>query len=1029
MESNVSLRILGIGDLALPSALTRLESRPRARARRLPKVAALACIAVVASGLVALDLRTSWAESLVCSAVARHATFAVRQGQSRKLARPGGGPYDERLGYVRLAALIGRLNSGGFQVRKQSADSFTLRALSRLGIDPIYREKNRAGLLILDRAGRPMYDSAYPRRIYPDFAAIPPLIVKTVLFIENREMLDTSHPYRNPAVQWGRFGHAIFDVGFHAVDRAHARAGGSTLATQIEKMRHSPDGRTDSIFEKARQMASASLRAYAEGPATLRAQREIVCRYINSIPLSATQGQGEITGLEDGLHDWYEEEPSAVNALLEARESDLSAAEQAKRGRAYREVLSLLLALRAPTRYLSREPERLADKTDGYLRLLYRNGVISARLRDYALESRGVVRPRAMPRQPESFTANKASSAIRVSLLKTLRLKDEYVLDRLDMTARTTLDRPTGKSVNQFLAGLSDANAVKAAGLDQYQLLDRGNPGSVIYSVTVYQPGPHSNLLRIQTDNFNQPLDINDGTKLQLGSTAKLRTMINYLQIVEDLHRQYATLSPVELKAVQVIPGDNLTRWALDYLSQAEDKGLEPMLQAALARKYSGGNGEAFFTAGGLHHFDNFETSEDYETMTVSEAFQRSVNLVFIRLMRDIERYYMFRVPGASPTVLTDENDPARRQYIERFADFEGRTFLRRFYEKYRGQTADQSLQTLLSGMALTPVRAAVIFRSIRPQADVAEFQGFLRAHLPGASADTQELFDKYGPDKFDLNDRGYLAHVHPLELWLLRYRERHANATLADVFAASTAQRQEVYSWLFKTRYKHAQDKRIETLLEIDAFKQIHRAWKSLGYPFDSLVPSYATSIGVSGDTPHALAVLAGILLHDGVHYPDATIQQISIGERTPWETRLEREPGKGVRVLSPIIARLVRAEMVGVVQNGTGRRAQGGFRLSDGSVLPIGGKTGTGDNRLEEFGIHGGLIGSHVQNRTAAFVFFIGDRLYGTVLAFVPGKSAGNYKFTSALAVQILKDLEPRLLPLIGMPVTTDRETSPAG
>ena len=32
------------------------------------------------------------------------------------------------------------------------------------------------------------------------------------------------------------------------------------------------------------------------------------------------------------------------------------------------------------------------------------------------------------------------------------------------------------------------------------------------------------------------------------------------------------------------------------------------MLQAALQRKYSGNTGESFFTGGGVHHFDNFET-------------------------------------------------------------------------------------------------------------------------------------------------------------------------------------------------------------------------------------------------------------------------------------------------------------------------------------------------------------------------------------------------------------------------------------
>lgn len=43
------------------------------------------------------------------------------------------------------------------------------------------------------------------------------------------------------------------------------------------------------------------------------------------------------------------------------------------------------------------------------------------------------------------------------------------------------------------------------------------------------------------------------------------------------------------------------------------------------------------------------------------------------------------------------------------------------------------------------------------------------------------------------------------------------------------------------------------------------------------------------------------------------------------------------------------------------------------------------------------------------------IGDRFYGTVTAFVPGKVSANYKFTSALAVEVLKDLEPQLVPML--------------
>ena len=79
-------------------------------------------------------------------------------------------------------------------------------------------------------------------------------------------------------------------------------------------------------------------------------------------------------------------------------------------------------------------------------------------------------------------------------------------------------------------------------------------------------------------------------------------------------------------------------------------------------------------------------------------------------------------------------------------------------------------------------------------------------------------------------------------------------------------------------------QGERILTLLEIDAIHQIHQAWGALGYPFDSLVPSYATAIGVSGDTPQALASLAGILVNQGVRYPVVRIEQLHFAQATPF-------------------------------------------------------------------------------------------------------------------------------------------------
>src|SRR5262249_49587815 len=93
-----------------------------------------------------------------------------------------------------------------------------------------------------------------------------------------------------------------------------------------------------------------------------------------------------------------------------------------------------------------------------------------------------------------------------------------------------------------------------------------------------------------------------------------------------------------------------------------------------------------------------------------------------------------------------------------------------------------------------------------------------------------------------------------------------------------------------------------------------------------------------------------------------------------------------------------------------------KGTFKDADGSVLPVGGKTGTGDNRFKTFGAGHALVESRAVDRTATFVFFLGDRLYGTVTAYVAGPDAANYRFTSGLAVQLLKALAPEIKPLIG-------------
>jgi len=297
------------------------------------------------------------------------------------------------------------------------------------------------------------------------------------------------------------------------------------------------------------------------------------------------------------------------------------------------------------------------------------------------------------------------------------------------------------------------------------------------------------------------------------------------------------------------------------------------------------------------------------------------------------------------------------------------------------------------------------------------EFEQFVTSHssMSLSRHDLEEMYGTYGPGRLSLNDRGYLAGVHPLELWVLEYLHRHPGATLEQVEADSAKARQEVYQWLFKPGRKRAQDLRIRTLLEIEAFEEIYRAWKRLGYPFGSLVPSYATAIGSSGDNPAALAELAGIILHNGMRYPPTRIEELRFGAGTPFETVMCPRPAPGQQVLSPLIAGKLKQELFGVVEHGTAQRAFRSVVLPNGSTLEIGGKTGTGDNRLHTDSSGEASLRSQPLNRTAAFVFFIGDCFFGAVVAYVPGPDAGSHHFTSALPVQVFKQLVPKIQPIL--------------
>src|SRR5258708_35119842 len=98
--------------------------------------------------------------------------------------------------------------------------------------------------------------------------------------------------YRERVVDWRRLARA---VGAETIGRFRGERhsiGASTLPTQLEKMRHSPEGRTRAAGDKLRQMISASLPAYQGGSTRRATRRQIVVDYLGSLPPAAAPRHG-----------------------------------------------------------------------------------------------------------------------------------------------------------------------------------------------------------------------------------------------------------------------------------------------------------------------------------------------------------------------------------------------------------------------------------------------------------------------------------------------------------------------------------------------------------------------------------------------------------------------------------------------------------------------------------------------------------------------------------------------------------------
>jgi len=457
---------------------------------------------------------------------------------------------------------------------------------------------------------------------------------------------------------------------------------------------------------------------------------------------------------------------------------------------------------------------------------------------------------------------------------------------------------------------------------------------------------------------------------------------------------------------------DPLTKWAGETLLDDAQLGLQPFLDKAMARRYSASPFETFFTGGGVHHFENFDDKDDKSIFELHDALRNSINLVFIRVMRDLVTYHRARLTYDANDVLENPANPERQKMLQEIGEEESRAALRRAYQNYAKRPANEIVRHLLGSRGKFERRLAILFFAWHIGNDEVALNAWLEKNqIDTTKIDVARLFRAFHNPRLTLVDYAYLLALHPLDLWCASEFRNDPNLTWEKLWATSGEARRLGSSWLLSSRNRHAQDLRLRIRIEKDAFNRMAPFWQRLGFPFKTLVPSYATAIGVSSDRPVALADLVGILVNDGVRRPAVSLNKVHFAGGTPYETLLEPTLPKGERVLPAEVARTMRGAMASVVEQGTARRLNGAFKLSNGEIVTAGGKTGSGDNRFETFNRAGGVLTSRATNRTATFVFYIGQRYFGVITAFVQGREAGNYHFTSALPVTLMKLLAPTI------------------
>ncbi len=992
------------------------------------------CVALLLLMLiVAEEIRYGIGFRYLTAQVEKVAKLESKPGQSQSWDIPiPDSPRWKREGIAYYSQLFTALNNAGFRVDKDTHLVLTPQAkkLMDMGIVPYNHYQGRAfsGIRISDRHKKTVYQYEHPNQ-FKNFAHISPFILKALLVWENDKLRHLLFPPEkknheeqknndegielNYLIEGPRIVKSLAEYLHYKITGEGAYSGGSTLMTTLEKITNTPGGRTQNINDKIKQMIGAGLHLYADNSNT--GVKKALVDFLNTVPMAGGPKSytGELYGFGASYYAWFGYTIDELNEQLKSKD-------RAIRVQAFKNICAIIVSIRRPSELLL-EPERIERQANVLLRRLKQKKLLNSALyiKARALkpawnsQSNGRVQPDYSVHREAFSVRNQYTQMVRQAVAKKsgiekARRVNLQTVDSMPVAIELNTDARLEQSIHKVLDEMYSEVAQQSPFVQSNQKgllndLTLDELEQIKYGVMVLEIDKNRQWKILANTDTQSKVVYNPAKqgRFQWGSTAKLRVLVNYLMIIHDEARllqselgQGNAERLLQYKKSSV----KIKRLLATYISRHPEADMDKILNLAMSRRISAAPGEKFLTGESWHQFHNYQKSDDRKNPNLWQMTTQSINLAFVRLMRDVVDYYIDQLGYDKVAILKDRHNLVRKRIIDDAVKqdeavyLEGMNFFVAQIQKHFLSTSLRS-----AGNEQERVREPGSDKEITDKEIIGKAREIARNIKNSSSREVK----KYRRLASLLKRITYYE-----KPWLLARVRNYDSTTPASVVAQERRILQQTSRWLRTNKFWIKNT--LYTYLEQQAFaKGVTSAWKKLGYPFN-VSPSYAVVLGSSGDTPMSLLELTGTLLNEGMQEKNITaIERIVLAPGSEFETTFKAQHQQEA-IIPKEVAMIARKAMEGVLQKGTAIFASRHPLMQ--FVQSAGAKTGTGDNRHNQKSV----------NRSAAVLSILdngkGKAKYAVCITMSVVKGdIQRYKFTSKIPVRILSRIADHLTPII--------------